>query len=551
MGCFPSGVPLAWRLGSPQFFPMVNGTPGRLRAAFIVLLLLGTLLVAMFLAVQAIATSRYHRSTAEGVLRDYAQLAAGQYAGRASQEVYYNLVNPVIQELARTPAGQFPARSRPDSGAAASALNLVASFIELGPGGELIRAGPDSLAYLGEWIRDTILADVKTIEEGNLFASIVREDARGSYLLVYVPGTPQGSARGFLFPLGVLSAVLREAVHRGPLLPPSLTRGVGYDSLVSIRVTTPGGTDLFHSEPQFPSTFAAWDSTGDYVGRLPVFAALRPDIAEALIIGGLPRSRFPLLVGLLVLTAGLIVAALLLLRREQELARLRAEFVSGVSHELRTPLAQIRMFAETLRLGRVRSPEEQQRSLRIVDQEARRLTHLVENLLYFSRSERQPPRISRATVELGPLVNEVVESFTPLAASRQMEVRVASPDHLLVSLDPDAVRQVLLNLLDNAVKYGQPGQTIGVEAGSSNGTARLSVEDEGPGIPAQERERVWERFWRGERDRHSNVAGTGIGLAIVRELATLHGGKVRIEDGDRGGSRFVVEMGDVLASEGR
>src|SRR5206468_1637555 len=113
-------------------------------------------------------------------------------------------------------------------------------------------------------------------------------------------------------------------------------------------------------------------------------------------LGGLPQSRLPLLLGALGLTAGLIVTALVQLRREYELARLRTDFVSGVSHELRTPLAQIRMFSETLLLGRVRSEEEGRRSLEIIDQEARRLTHLVENLLHFSRSERQVTRLSPA-----------------------------------------------------------------------------------------------------------------------------------------------------------
>src|SRR5256885_11553687 len=124
-----------------------------------------------------------------------------------------------------------------------------------------------------------------------------------------------------------------------------------------------------------------------------------PDMAPKLVIGGMPRSNVPMLLSLLALTAGLVVAALLQLRREYELSQLRADFVSGVSHELRTPLAQIRMFSETLLLGRVRSDEERERSLGIIDQEARRLTHLVENLLHFSRSER---RLTRPSPSLAP-----------------------------------------------------------------------------------------------------------------------------------------------------
>src|SRR5947199_8156402 len=145
------------------------------------------------------------------------------------------------------------------------------------------------------------------------------------------------------------------------------------------------------------------------MARLQVQVAWGPEVGPKLVVGGRPRSNLPMLLSLLAITAGLVVGALLQLRREYELSRLRADFVSGVSHELRTPLAQIRMFSETLLLGRVRSEGERVRSLEIVDQEARRLTHLAENLLHFSRSERQLTRLSPAAAPLAPLVSEAAE----------------------------------------------------------------------------------------------------------------------------------------------
>jgi len=216
--------------------------------------------------------------------------------------------------------------------------------------------------------------------------------------------------------------------------------------------------------------------------------------------------------------------------------------VSGVSHELRTPLAQIRMFSETLMLGRVRSETEQLRSLEIIDQEARRLTHLVENLLHFSRSERQAARLSPAPAPLAPLVRQAAEAFSPLAAARGVILATELHDGLVAPVDADALRQMLLNLLDNAVKYGPVEQTITVGLRGSAGRARIWVEDQGPGIPAADRERIWDRFWRLERDRGSAVAGTGIGLSVVRELAALHGGRVWAEDAPSRGARFVIEL---------
>src|SRR5437870_9521748 len=286
---------------------------------------------------------------------------------------------------------------------------------------------------------------------------------------------------------------------------------------------------------QYAPLFAARDTFQEpMMGRLQMQVALRPDMAPKLVIGGMPRSNLPMLLSLLAITAGLVVGALLQLRREYELSRLRADFVSGVSHELRTPLAQIRMFSETLLLGRVRSEGERVRSLEIVDQEARRLTHLVENLLHFSRSERQVTRLSPAPAALAPLVREAVEGFAPLATTRGVNLRTELADGVVAPVDAEALRQMLLNLLDNAVKYGPTGQTVTVGLAAIDSRARIWVDDAGPGIPAADRERIWERFWRLERDRGSAVAGTGIGLSVVRELVALHGGRAWAEAAPNG-----------------
>jgi signal transduction histidine kinase len=232
------------------------------------------------------------------------------------------------------------------------------------------------------------------------------------------------------------------------------------------------------------------------------------------------------------------------MRREAALARLRADFVSSVSHELRTPLAQIRMFAELLRMGWIRSEQEHTRSLSIIDQEARRLGHLVDKVLCFDRVDRGENTLIAEPTLLAPLVEEVLEAFGPLAKARQVELEVELDETVVAEVDRGAMRQVLINLLDNAVKYGPNGQTIRValERGTENTCAQLWVEDQGAGIPADERDRIWEPFHRLERDSNSAIAGSGIGLALVRTLTQAHGGRVSVEDGAQGGSRFVVEI---------
>jgi signal transduction histidine kinase len=179
----------------------------------------------------------------------------------------------------------------------------------------------------------------------------------------------------------------------------------------------------------------------------------------------------------------------------------------------------------------------------VIDRESRRLAHLVENLLQFSRSGRAGPAGPPPPPhELGALVREVVESFSPVAEAAGVRFRAEIAPSVCARVDPDAFRQVLLNLLDNAVKYGPKGQEISVALDVREGRVRLAVEDEGPGIPAAERERVFCRFERLARDKARTVTGTGLGLAVVRELLSAVGGRAFVEEGRGGGACLVVEL---------
>jgi signal transduction histidine kinase len=209
---------------------------------------------------------------------------------------------------------------------------------------------------------------------------------------------------------------------------------------------------------------------------------------------------------------------------------------------LRTPLAQVRMFAETLLLGRVRSEEERVRSLQIVDQEARRLTHLVENILQFSRAERQAIQLAPVPAELASQVRDAVEAFAPVARARHVVVKTTLENDVVCVVDPAALRQILLNLLDNAVKFGPLGQTVEITLRRIGDHARIIVDDQGPGIPREHRARIWEPYQRLESAVTAAVAGSGIGLAVVSQLVVLHGGRAWAEDAPRAGARFVVEL---------
>jgi signal transduction histidine kinase len=300
---------------------------------------------------------------------------------------------------------------------------------------------------------------------------------------------------------------------------------------------------LYQSEPTLDTAYSAEVPLWNFMPDGPmVRLAIRPAAAEKLLNGGVPRSRVPLLTALLMLAGVLVLVALVLSQRAQELAELRADFTSSVSHELRTPLAQILLFAETLSLGRVRSDDERRDAADVIVQEARRLGQLVENVLHFSRAERRMATLSPETLQLAPFVQGIVHSWTPLAGACDVHVRTELDESAVAVVDRGALRQMLLNLLDNAAKYGPAGQTITVAVERNEHVVRVRVDDEGPGIPTDQRARVWEPFFRLPRDVASATAGSGIGLFVVRELALLQGGSVRLEQSAVGGARVVFEL---------
>jgi signal transduction histidine kinase len=163
-------------------------------------------------------------------------------------------------------------------------------------------------------------------------------------------------------------------------------------------------------------------------------------------------------------------------------------------------------------------------------------------VLQFSRNERRTSRLQLERLELAPQIREAIENFAPLAHARGVAIRSSLEDGVCAMIDRGALRQMLLNLLDNAVKYGPPGQTLSVGLSRDGDMARIRVDDQGPGIDAAERERVWEPFTRCARDANSAVAGSGIGLAVVRELMGFHGGRAWVESTPSGGARFILEL---------
>lgn len=346
------------------------------------------------------------------------------------------------------------------------------------------------------------------------------------------------------------------------ILPYAITRGIPNDSLLAATVTTPGGLEIYRSKGWNSGLRSDTASLGIFGGGMRVRVGLRSDATLRLQGGIVPASRVPVWVGLLLLTGLLTVLVVRNLQREHELSRLRLEFSASVSHELRTPLSQIMLFGETLTLNRTRSEAERATAASVIVREARRLVHLVDNTLTFSRAERPVVSLSPQQVGLAPLVSEVISGFEPLANARDVTITEQLDRAAHAFVDPAAFGQMLLNLLDNAVKYGPAGQNItvmltGDHTASSllanrkavpRRTVRLTVDDKGPGITGRAREEVWIAFARGVNGEQPVGTGCGLGLAVVRELAERHNGSAWVEAGPEGaGSRFVIELPDTSA----
>ena len=229
--------------------------------------------------------------------------------------------------------------------------------------------------------------------------------------------------------------------------------------------------------------------------------------------------------------------------REMKLARLKSDFVANVSHELRTPLALIRLYAETLELGRLTSKEKYQEYFRIIREESERLTALINNILDFSRIEAGRKEYEFQETNLGELVHSTLDSYRFQIQQNGFAFEEnISPDIPPVKVDREAIARSLLNLVNNALKYSKDRKFIGVSLYRSNSSINLEVRDSGIGIPANEQEKIFEKFYRCGDPLVHNVKGSGLGLSLVRHIARAHGGEVLVESEPEKGSKFTIAL---------
>ena len=230
--------------------------------------------------------------------------------------------------------------------------------------------------------------------------------------------------------------------------------------------------------------------------------------------------------------------------RQMRLSQMKSDFVSNVSHELRTPLSSIRVFGEYLRLGRVTKAEKIREYGEYIEAESRRLTQLINNILDFSKIESAEKKYRFCPTDVVELVEQTVEAFEmPLRESGVAISFIAEgPRPPLLQLDKDAIAQVVMNLLDNAVKYSNGNRNIDVTVTGRPEEVRVCVRDHGIGIPAAERKKIFEKFYRVGSGLVHDVKGSGLGLSIVQHVAQAHGGRVEVESEVGQGSAFTIVL---------
>jgi signal transduction histidine kinase len=350
--------------------------------------------------------------------------------------------------------------------------------------------------------------------------------------------------------IGFAGMTLKASYIRERLLPQAtseLLRGAGDDSAPVISVLDENDREVYSNVGGLTRREI----------RLPLSPVLRQwkmaigyrnTTIEELARGQFRQNLFLIGAATALLLTGLILATRAT-TREMKLVEAKTTFVSNVSHELKTPLSLIRLFAETLELGRVRNSEEAQEYYRIINRESRRLTRLINNILDFSRIEARRRQYQFSEADVADVVSETLQihEYQMLNAGFQVRTDI-QPELPPALIDREALAQAVLNLLDNAVRYSDQTKRIEVGVRPRGGDIAIDVADHGIGIPRSEHQRVFEKFYRVSTGAVHDTKGSGLGLAIVKHIVEAHRGRVTVESAPGKGSRFTILL-PIIRSE--
>jgi len=493
------------------------------------LLVAGMTLAALVLVAACVAiyqvASRYH-ATADEALRDHAS---------------YNALSIMANYRRRIPGAVFD-------------LSTGAEFNQPAVNGDTANTGPIELtprprfSFVGEIGRwdgaglDTVFVRrldslaASSVDLEGFYRSLIHVHGVDTFVVFITPRASLGAWQGFALGLpefrrDVLGPHPRQLVD--DFARRYRSRSGVHDSAsadgIRVGVRGPGGVPLLsvgHEGRAGRRWRAASPMSAAFAGEIEF--VIGEGGARLLLPYGLPPH--PLLPTLLAAVVGAIVlgSVAVLQWRAFALARARAEFTSAVSHELRTPLANIHLFAETLLLERIADHARREQALRTIADEARRLEGIVENVLTSARMGRAGEELRPQPEDVEAAAREVVNVFRLVLEQREMSAEVVARGGAIGMVDGAALRRILVNLLDNAIRHAAACRRVTIEVAVMDDVVHVAVQDDGPGFAPDTREQVWDAFARGAQ------GGSGLGLWVVRHLARAHGGDAVIAPSPRG-----------------
>jgi signal transduction histidine kinase len=420
------------------------------------------------------------------------------------------------------------------------------------------------------------MSDSESIEEGKKISSDLRnwfdgdskeyisklkriEATEGRHVYItdhWVPGGPYRTLVMFL-PKG--STPERPALS-GFIYDADFLKNTFFPQALNEVLPNQNPSDASHPQPaimvrtakdQVPlASSACWDGGAPEVER--AFGSVFPGLILGIRLHGTTiaslsnhflRGEFLILCALSLLMGGGMILTYRNVTRELALAKLKSDFVSNVSHELRTPLALIRLYAETLELGRLSNPRKQQEYYEIIRKESERLTSLINNILDFSRIESGKKEYSFRETDVADLVRSTLDSYRFEIEQNGFQFEQKIDNNLpQLHVDREAIARSLLNLVNNAVKYSVTEKYLGVHLYRHTGGVNLEVVDHGIGIPAKEQPKIFEKFYRVGDPLVHNTKGSGLGLSLVRHIVQAHGGEVVVESVPGQGSKFIITL---------
>ncbi len=332
---------------------------------------------------------------------------------------------------------------------------------------------------------------------------------------------------------------------------PQVLRSVDLGPEVTVGITNERDSVLFIQEKLPVSRYLVTENFGENLAgwKVALFDRSGKTLEER--VAGEKRQYVLLLGGVILMMALGIVVTVRAAVHEMEVARIQADFVANVSHELKTPLALIRMFGETLEMGIVSDEEKRKEFYTIIRKESERLTHLINNVLDFSKMNAGGKVYNLEEADLAEVVRSTLDAYEFHIRDLGFEVESHFPSEpILVPIDKDAVSQALLNLLSNATQYSEERKHIRVEVRKNASVAQVSILDEGVGIPKKEQDKIFEKFYRSSTAKTKETRGVGLGLTLVKNIVEAHRGSIEVQSEEGQGSTFTLKIPLGEPSEG-